>query len=363
MKYRGVSAIFIFMCFLVMAQNKKTTISFEYYTHDFGVLKEDGGVVTYEFGFQNAGNVSLVINNVVASCGCTVPTWSKEPVPPGEKGVVKVEFNPLNKPGPFNKTITVYSNSYNDAVILNITGKVLPKPRKPTDDFPDAMGNLRMVSRYMNMGTLSTKEAAQKDFAIYNHADTAIVIDKMVYNQNFMYVSIENNQIPAKSKSKITITYDPAKRYDFGYVQDKIELKTSDAGSVYKTLFVTSYITKYFDNISSDDPVIKCNKHWHDFGKIKQGEKMTTNFTLKNTGKNELIIYKVKPSCGCTTIDIDKKILKQNEEAVLDVTFDSGGKDGMQEKIINIYTNDPSNHNVILTLKAKIEKTTTGTQP
>jgi hypothetical protein len=343
-----------------LAQEKKTKIAFEYYTHDFGTIKEEGGNVSYEFVFSNVGNFPLIIKDVQTACGCTVPNWSKEQILPRGSGKILVEFNPINKPGVFTKTLTVYSNSENETALLNITGKVMPKPRKPADDFPDFIGNIRMISRYMNFGEISTEKPITKDFWIYNQSDTNISIQKINYASSFMKVTMNDKTILPKSKTKVTVEYDPNLRKDFGYIHDKVELVTNDKINPIKTLFVAATISKFFpvltDLEKQNAPKINTLKHVHDFGLVKQGEKQSTTFILKNEGRENLIIYKVKPSCGCTVAELDKKILAPNDEAKLHIIFDTAGKDGFQEKHINIYCNDPKSFNLVLTLKAKITK-------
>ena len=65
-----------------------------------------------------------MITRVIASCGCTTPEWPKAPIAPGQKGEIKVTFNPDGRPGPFAKTISVYSNGKKGSFILNIRGEV-----------------------------------------------------------------------------------------------------------------------------------------------------------------------------------------------------------------------------------------------
>jgi hypothetical protein len=94
--------------------------------HDFGsiVYGADGSV---DFVFANEGTKPLVITNVASTCGCTVPTWPKEPIEPGKKGTIAVVYN-TKLVGPFNKTIVVYSNANNSPVRISVLGKVNAKP-------------------------------------------------------------------------------------------------------------------------------------------------------------------------------------------------------------------------------------------
>lgn len=91
-------------------------------SHDFGKIKQ-GTPVTHEFKFTNSGKAPLVITNVQASCGCTTPDWTKEPVMPGGQGFIKATYNAAS-PGAFSKTVTVTANIETGFVQLTIKGEV-----------------------------------------------------------------------------------------------------------------------------------------------------------------------------------------------------------------------------------------------
>ena len=96
--------------------------------HDFGNVKEASGAVSHDFRFTNTGDAPLVILSVTTSCGCTKPTFPKEPIEPGDTAIVKVTYNPTGRPGEFDKNITVKSNSQKTPKSrLKISGVVLPK--------------------------------------------------------------------------------------------------------------------------------------------------------------------------------------------------------------------------------------------
>jgi hypothetical protein len=108
------------------ATNAQGVLKFNKETHDFGKLSE-GPLATYSFEVTNTGTAPVVITNAQASCGCTTPEWSKEPIMPGAKSTIKVGYNTSGRPGPFTKTITVISNAENGTIILTIKGNVTPK--------------------------------------------------------------------------------------------------------------------------------------------------------------------------------------------------------------------------------------------
>jgi len=109
-------------------------ITFEKTEHDYGTVAYGGdGVCTFKF--TNTGKEPLILQQPQSSCGCTVPTWPKEPVLPGESNEIKVTYN-TKKVGPINKTVTVRSNAKNNTVVLRISGKVEADPNQSVPEKP-----------------------------------------------------------------------------------------------------------------------------------------------------------------------------------------------------------------------------------
>ncbi len=105
---------------------KAAEIKFETISHDFGSMSEEDAVKTCVFNFTNTGDAPLIIHQAIATCGCTVPTFTKDPIKPGEKGQIEVTYNGKGKgTGRFMKGITVRSNAKtNPTVRLTIEGVV-----------------------------------------------------------------------------------------------------------------------------------------------------------------------------------------------------------------------------------------------
>jgi hypothetical protein len=102
-------------------------ITFKTTSHDYGEIYQ-GSDGTFNFVFTNTGNEPLILSKPRSSCGCTVPSWPKEPILPGESNKIKVTYN-TSKIGVFSKSVTIYSNSRNKkTMVLRIKGKVVPKP-------------------------------------------------------------------------------------------------------------------------------------------------------------------------------------------------------------------------------------------
>jgi hypothetical protein len=103
---------------------------FKYPVHDFGMIPE-GPQAEHEFEFENRGSEPLIISNVSASCGCTTPSYSKDPVLPKKKGTIKAVYNTQGRVAPFTKTITVNTNF--GVKVLTIKGEV---EKAPTGSLP-----------------------------------------------------------------------------------------------------------------------------------------------------------------------------------------------------------------------------------
>ena len=114
----------MFVCLTSVATfAQDQTITFDKYTHNFGSFPENNATQKCTFTFTNTGSTPLVINQAVASCGCTEPKFTKTPVKPGEKGTIEVKYVGTGKfPGHFKKTITVRSNGKPELVRLYIEG-------------------------------------------------------------------------------------------------------------------------------------------------------------------------------------------------------------------------------------------------
>ena len=134
--------IMLLMAGVAKAQDKKVQngpeIEFEKVVHDYGDVPYNGNGEC-EFRFTNTGNEPLLVQKPKSSCGCTIPSWPKEPILPGESEVIKVTYR-TNRVGNINKTVTVTSNAIdNPTVVLRIKGRVLDQP---TEALPEKKNDM-----------------------------------------------------------------------------------------------------------------------------------------------------------------------------------------------------------------------------
>lgn len=146
MKHLVLSLAFMLIGGLAMAQENNPNapvIKFEKETIDYGTI-ERGANGVREFHFTNEGKEPLIITKATGSCGCTVPSWPREPIAPGESSVIKVKYD-TKRVGPINKTVTVNSNASNNVKVLRIKGTVVKKKKPKTS--PEKEGKASMMEQ------------------------------------------------------------------------------------------------------------------------------------------------------------------------------------------------------------------------
>jgi hypothetical protein len=343
----------------VTAQTLQPKISFDKDLYDFGKFKEEDGKVTYSFEFVNTGGSDLIIQNVTASCGCTAPSWTREPVPPGGKGFVSATYNPAGRPGSFRKYITVASNSNPGSVRLTITGEVEPKPRTIEDDYRYAMGPLRLKSNHLAFGNLKNTEVSEKRLEVINNSEDPLNIE---FERIPGHITIKAQPATLKpgEKGVFVASYNAPERNDWGFVIDRMGVKINGLSDRNYSLVISANIEEDFSSLTAEDlaraPVLSVDNPEFTFGKIQQGEKVEHTYVLTNSGKTDLQIRKVSASCGCTAVQPEKRVIGPGESINIKTIFNSAGKMGNQNKTVTIITNDPRKSKMILWVKGEVIK-------
>ena len=114
-------------------------ITFKTTVHEYGEIYK-GSDGSYNFVFTNTGKEPLILSKPRSSCGCTIPSWPKEPILPGEENKIRVTYN-TSKLGAFNKSVTIYSNSKTKkTIVLRIKGKVVAQPAEAMPEKETSLG-------------------------------------------------------------------------------------------------------------------------------------------------------------------------------------------------------------------------------
>jgi len=342
----------------LVAQNGETAqLKFANTTHDFGKFKEEAGPQTYSFEFTNSGTTDLLINRVVASCGCTTPEWTKSPIKPGGKGFVAATYDPRNRPNKFKKTITVYSNGDPAVTVLVIEGDVIPRELTTEEVYRWPVGDIRFTSNHLAFTDVVKGEKKTRVMEVINTSDKPV---KIGFDRVPQHIQLKAKPEVLKPGEKGIIEgeYDGSMKEDWGYVNDLVRVVLNDEviNNVYMVL--SANLTEDFKSMSKEElakaPAITFESTKFDFGEIAQQTKADIKFDFTNTGKSDLIIRKVSSSCGCTTVTPANTVIKPGQKSSIDAVFDAGVRSGKQHKVITVITNDPQNSQVNLVVSGDV---------
>lgn len=357
--------LFIVTLFMVSlgvgAQVAVTTMKLSENQHDFGVFKEEAGPQKYDFILTNTGSQPLVIKNVVASCGCTTPEWTRQPIPAGSTGKLTAIYDPKDRPGQFNKTLSVYTNTQPEVTIIVIKGEVTPREKTIEEIFTFPVGGVRFESPQLAFTNVKKTEKKIRVLPVINPSAVPVKIE---FDQIPAHLTIKATPETLKpgQKGLIEGTYDATKNAGWGNVSDMIKVKLNGVVQENVYFYISANLVEDFSSMTKEDllnaPVLKLETNAVDLGKMKGSSQSDVEFKFTNAGKKDLIIRHVKSTCGCTAVQQGSQGvgIKPGQSSSIKATFNSGGYSGKVTKAIYIYTNDPKNSEVVLMLNADVEQ-------
>lgn len=324
-------------------------------TFNFGTIAEADGLASHTFTVRNTGSGPLVINRVTASCGCTQPEWTKAPIAPGQSGEVKVTYNPKGRPGPFYKTISIFSNGHKGSYSLAIKGNVTPKPTTPPFTYPYSIGDLKLHTKTILYSSIRPDETLGEKISIRNEGKTSIRIE-VGKLPHFLTVEVHPDTLLPEQTGEIFLLMDAKAARRKGRVSTAIPLTIVPTGQKETTgkLHLAANIIDNFSKLSASEkaeaPVAELSGTLLEFGKLPEkgsiipliGGKVTGTFEITNAGKSPLSIYSVTSDDDRIDISGGKKELKPGATAVFKVSIRPKEIKTKLETLINVVCNDPS---------------------
>lgn len=331
----------------MMAQ--QPVITFEKTEHDFGKINEGDGRVSVVFNFKNEGMAPLVLSNVRASCGCTTPTWTKEPVEPGQSGSITVTYNPNGRPGRFQKTVTITSNATDATKRVYIKGEVIPKSAKPVNKYTVVVGALSMKEKTLDLGTIKKGEMKNGELEYANltkedhHVELATnSADAFLINQVTLADAkpTEVGKFVFAIDTKATKLYGPVEANAYVVIDGKKEINET-----YK-LTVRANIVEDFSNLSVEEkqaaPILEVPGEFN-AGKIAAGKNHKFAFPIKNVGENPLEVRRVYAADKALNVK-QPKAVKSGKKGNVSIDINARNlKPGAYSREVVIITNDYMN--------------------
>ena len=350
---------FILCCIFLFAANvaaqNGTQISADELTYNFGTIAEADGLASHTFVVKNTGDAPLVITRITASCGCTQPEWTKAPIAPGKTGNVKVTYNPKGRPGPFYKTISIFSNGKKGSYTLAIKGNVTPKPIQPAFIYPYSIGDLKLQTKMVLYSSIRPDETLGEKISVRNEGKTTLTIQQGKV-PHFLTVEIRPTQLAPDEVGEITLLLDAKATKRKGRVTTEIPLTVESIGQkeISGGIHVAANIIDNFGKLSAAEkaeaPIAQLSGTLLDFGKLPEkggfipliGGKVTGTVDITNTGKSPLVIHSI--TCDNELVDISggKKEIKPGVTATYKISVRPREIKTKLEALINVVCNDPN---------------------
>lgn len=350
---------FILCCIFLFTANiaaqNGAQISADELTYNFGTIAEADGLASHTFVVKNTGDSPLVITRITASCGCTQPEWTKAPIAPGKTGNVKVTYNPKGRPGPFYKTVSIFSNGKKGSYTLAIKGNVTPKPIQPAFIYPYSIGNLKLQTKTVLYSNIRPDETLGEKISVKNEGKTTLTILQGKV-PHFLTVEIRPTQLAPDEVGEITLLLDAKVNKRKGRVTAEIPLTVESIGQkeISGKIHVAANIIDNFEKLSAAEkaqaPVAQLSGTLLDFGKLPErggfipliGGKVTGTVDITNTGKSPLIIHSI--TCDNDLVDISggKKEIKPGVTATYKISVRPREIKTKLEALINVVCNDPN---------------------
>lgn len=340
---RVIFLILLTLCALTASAQEH--LSFRPDTWDFGTIRETDGRVSHTFTGVNRGDSPLVILDVVTTCGCTVPEFTKRPIRPGEKTTIKVTFDPTNRPGAFTKELGVYSSERRKIATLTVRGSVTPRTKTTEELYPvDAGGGLRLASTLCTFSYIREGQQVQSAIGCINTSNRPVRLELHPKESSGLLAADYPRELAPGQTAEINLMYlNPEGAPRYGSLRDALEVRADGRGN--GTLIVAHGIG--IDKSPADarrTPKLQITENIIKFGPVKHNApQQQRTFTLTNTGDGELIVRAVETGGKVATTLTPGQRIPAGSSFTAKATLDPGRQEyGVVTDFVTIITNDPT---------------------
>lgn len=293
-RIRFILAISLICCVLTAAA--QPNLVFRRGEWDFGTIAEDGGAVSHTFVCENRGDAPGMILEVVASCGCTTPEFSRQPILPGDSAAVVVTYEPLNRPGTFVKELGVYDATRERVATLTLRGEVTPRVRSAEELYPFEVGRgLRLRMNAHAFTYIYHDIPAQTSIGYVNTSDRPLSLT--IRTQGSRYLTVDYpRRIEPGEEGEINLRYAiPAESGVYGTQQNRLSFLV-DGRNTQTPFFVHGIAVENFDSV--DDlhaPHAECDPSFLRFDVLTRDSGVRQQrVALRNTGTAPLTVRAVE---------------------------------------------------------------------
>lgn len=331
--------------------------------HNYGTFHESDGEQRATFVVVNTGDSPLVITRVQPTCGCTVARFTTTAIAPGESGMVNVTYSPTGRPGPFEKTVWVYTNSVPNRTRLTIKGITIGAEGTVAKYFPEHAAHLVATQTTLAAGEVRKGLIRNNVVTLYNPTRDSVAV---AFDNNTSHINIvaKPDTIVPGGISTICFFFNSQRTPVWGINDDTITMITHPVGKDDDTqqskFNLVANVVEDFSNLTNEQlvqaPVCTVSDHKIVLGDgdIAGDNPLVASLELTNTGKSDLVVHRIMTLDTAMSGACDKTLVKPGEKAIVTIKIDpTKVKGDVLNSDFTIITNDPVNPRIVVRVVGK----------
>ena len=343
---RMLKRIITLIITLLAVSSLSAQLRFDMLDYDFGVIAESGGKQSCAFTATNIGSKPIVLVDVVTTCGCTVPTFSRKPIRSGETTKIEVTYDPYGRPGVFERKLHLYGSKNERLAVLTIRGEVTPRERTMEEQYPLELGSgIRASATHCSFTYIYVGMPMRSAISIVNTADAPHRLALSPKQTSGLLAVDCPTTLAAGERSAINFCYEvPTETPRYGTLRDTFSVEIDGVKSDKVLLTHGIAVDRPTKSRKEQPPIVDLSENMLKFGAVKRSAGVQRRrLTLYNRGTSELMVQAVECGEGISTSLQPMCRVPQGGELACEVLFDPSQADyGFVTAWLVLVTNDPN---------------------
>lgn len=278
---------------LFITNTLSAQLVFEPERFDFGTIEELGGKQSCTFRATNRSSKPVVLVDIVTTCGCTVPTFSRKPILPNQSTEIVITYDPMGRPGSFDRKLHIYGAGRERLGVVSITGNVTPRPRSIEELYPiEVGGGVRLNQTHCTFTYIYVGRSISSAISLVNTSDQVQEVRLTPLQSSGLLDAQYPTRLQPGEKSAINFCYEiPAHRPQYGSISDVFAIEVGGVKSEKVLLTHGIAIDPPRNDQKELAPKLEVSEIIIKFGAVKHAEAPhVRSLTLRNAGSSELIL-------------------------------------------------------------------------